>query len=68
MFFAGLYVPLDVMPDGLQRIGELTPLGAAVQSMQLASDGSWPAWSLLAVLLAWAVASNLLALRLFTWE
>ena len=68
MFFAGLYVPLDVMPDVLRRIGELTPLGAAVQAMQEASIGDWPSAGHLLVLLAWGVGASVLALRLFTWE
>ncbi len=68
MFFAGLWVPLDVLPDLLRQIGELTPLGAAVQAMSEASVGDWPSTSRLVVLVAWAVGSSALALRLFAWE
>ncbi len=68
MFFAGLYVPLDVLPDTLRQIGELTPLGAAVQAMSEASIGDWPSASHLLVLGSWAVGSSVLALRLFKWE
>ena len=57
MFFAELWMPREVMPPTLQRIGEFTPLGAAVQTMQDAAVGLWPQLAHIAVLLAYAAAA-----------
>jgi len=34
MFFAGLWVPQQVMPPVLRDISDYTPLGASVQAIQ----------------------------------
>jgi ABC-2 type transport system permease protein len=68
MFFAGLWVPREAMPDTLNRIGDFTPLGAGVQAMQDAWNGSWPDWLHLAVMAAFAIGASLAAARLFRWE
>jgi ABC-2 type transport system permease protein len=68
MFFAGLWVPREAMPDTLNRIGDFTPLGAGVQAMQDAWNGSWPDLLHLAVMAAFAIGASLAAARLFRWE
>ena len=68
MFFAGLWGPQATMPAALRRIGDDTPLGAAVTALQHSMAGQWPPASSLAVLAAYAAALALLAWRLFRWE
>jgi ABC-2 type transport system permease protein len=68
MFFAGLWVPREAMPDLLRRIGDFTPLGAGVQAMQDAWSGAWPEPLHLAVMAAVAIGASLAAARLFRWE
>jgi ABC-2 type transport system permease protein len=68
MFFAGLWMPQATMPAGLRRIGDDTPLGAAVSALQHSMAGQWPPASGLAILAGYALAFALLAGRLFRWE
>lgn len=67
-FFAGLWIPRDSMSDVLRTISDLTPLGAAVQSLQDATAGHWPQLLHLVVMLAWTVLAGALAARFFRWE
>jgi ABC-2 type transport system permease protein len=68
MFFAGLWVPREAMPETLRRIGDFTPLGAGVQAMRDAWNGAWPDPLHLAVMAAFAIGASLAAARLFRWE
>jgi ABC-2 type transport system permease protein len=68
MFFAGLWVPQATMSAPLRRVGEDTPLGAAVSALQHSMAGQWPSASGLALLAGYAVVFGLLAWRLFRWE
>ncbi|MGB2950641.1 MAG: ABC transporter permease [Rhodococcus sp. (in: high G+C Gram-positive bacteria)] len=68
MFAAGIYVPIQVLPETLQQIVELTPFGAAAQALGEASTGGWPAWDHLAVLGLWGVVFMATAARWFRWE
>jgi ABC-2 type transport system permease protein len=68
MFTAGIYVPLQVLPDGLRNVIEFTPFGAAGQALNQAAVGDWPSLSHLAVLVVWAVVCMVLAARWFRWE
>jgi ABC-2 type transport system permease protein len=67
MFFAGLWIPLPVMPEPLRRIGELTPLGAGVEALQEAAAGQWLDAGHLAVLVAYIVVLSVGAVRVFRW-
>ncbi|MFC4592075.1 ABC transporter permease [Sphaerisporangium corydalis] len=68
MFAAGVWVPVQVMPDLLRRIVQLTPFGAASQALNQAAAGDWPGWSHLGIMALWAVALIGAAARWFRWE
>ena len=68
LFFAGVYFPRDVMPEGLRRLSDLTPAGAAVQAFQDTWLGAAPSGSSLLVMAAFAVGFSLLATLFFKWE
>ncbi|MFD8572897.1 ABC transporter permease [Streptomyces sp. NPDC057694] len=68
MFCAGVWVPVQAMPDALAHIVELTPFGAAAQALNQAMAGDWPGWSHLLVLAVWAVGLSGAAARWFRWE
>ncbi|MFJ5044889.1 ABC transporter permease [Streptomyces sp. NPDC088719] len=68
MFSAGVWLPVQTMPDTLRRIVEITPLGAASQALEQAASGSWPGWIHLLVLALWTAALGLAAARLFRWQ
>ncbi|MFG3102779.1 ABC transporter permease [Streptomyces sp. NPDC048182] len=68
MFCAGLWVPVQAMPDVLARITGYTPFGAAAQALGRAAAGDWPGWTHLAVLAAWTVLLTAGAARWFRWE
>ena len=67
---SGVFVPVEAFPDWLQQVAWLLPLTHAVSLLQ----GAWLGESWLAhgvdviALLAFAVASALLASRVFRWE
>ena len=68
LFFAGIYLPLEVMPTGLQTFSSWTPAGAAVNALAAAWAGSPPSGSSLLVLLTTTVIAGGLATRFFRWE
>jgi len=67
-FFAGLWVQRPNMPPWLRHISDLTPSGAAVQSLTDSTLGQWPSALHLIVLVVWGVVTSRLAVRLFSWE
>ena len=68
LFFAGIYLPLEVMPDGLRTVSIWTPAGAAVDALSHAWAGTAPTVSSLLVLAATAAMAGGLASRSFRWE
>ncbi|TXS18157.1 MULTISPECIES: ABC transporter permease [unclassified Streptomyces] len=68
MFTAGVWVPVQTMPDLLRRIVEFTPFGAASQALDQAASGNWPGWAHLGVMLVWTAALGAVSTRLFRWE
>lgn len=68
MFFAGVYLPLEIMPTGLQTFSEWTPPGAAAQALSDAWAGATPSATGLLVLAATTVVAGGLATRFFRWE
>jgi ABC-2 type transport system permease protein len=68
LFFAGVYIPLEVMPAGVRAISTYTPSGAAVRAMSAAWSGGAPESSSLVAMAVCAVVTGLLAIRLFRWD
>ncbi|MFZ0627425.1 MAG: ABC transporter permease [Acidimicrobiia bacterium] len=68
LFFAGVYIPLQVMPEGVQTISSYTPAGAAVQALSDSWAGGVPQTSSLLVMAAYAVVAGSLAVWLFRWD
>ncbi|MGX1135541.1 ABC-2 type transport system permease protein [Streptomyces glaucescens] len=68
MFTSGVWLPVSAMPDALQRIVDLTPLGAAAQALDAAAAGDRPGWDHLGVTALWAVLLTAAAGRWFKWE
>lgn len=68
MFVAGVWIPVQSMPDLLQRIVGYFPFGAASQALDQAAEGGWPDWTYLGVTAAWAAALIAAAVRWFRWE
>ena len=68
LFFAGLWTPEQNLSPLLQHIGNYTPLGAAVQAMDAAMQGTFPAARPLLVMAAYAIVFGIAAIKLFRWE
>ena len=68
MFCAGVWAPVQTMPDVLARIVGYTPFGAAAEALNRAAAGDWPGWIHLGVLVAWTVLLTVAASRWFRWE
>jgi ABC-2 type transport system permease protein len=68
MFFAGLFLPIAAMPPLLRHISRAAPLGAAVQALTDATEGSWPRPLQLITLVCYAAGFGAGAVRLFRWE
>jgi ABC-2 type transport system ATP-binding protein len=67
-FFAGLWVPVQLMSRPLRLVSHVTPMGAAVQAMQTAILGHFPSAQSLLVLAAWALVFGTAAVSEFRWE
>ena len=69
LFFAGVWLPREVMPPALRTVSDLTPLGAAVHAMDISMlKGQFPPAESLLVMAAWAVIFGWLSVRMFRWE
>ncbi|MET9294902.1 ABC transporter permease [Streptomyces sp. NPDC003077] len=68
MFTAGVWIPVQAMPETLRSIVHLTPFGAASEALNRAAGGAWPAWTDLGVTGLWAVLLGAAAVRWFRWE
>ncbi|MFI1418778.1 ABC transporter permease [Streptomyces sp. NPDC020731] len=68
MFCAGVWLPVEAMPDVLADIVGWTPFGAAAQALNEAAAGDWPGWGHLGVLAVWTVLLTVAAARWFRWE
>jgi ABC-2 type transport system permease protein len=68
LFFAGLWVPIAVLPVQIRDVSAWTPLGAAVRAIQDAIQTGFPPAGSLLTLVAYAVVAGVLAVRFFRWE
>ena len=68
MFTAGIWMPVQAMPDWLREIVVLTPLGAASEALNSSLLGQAPHLVDLAVMIGWTVVLSLIAVRTFRWE
>ncbi|WGX98314.1 ABC transporter permease [Nocardioides sp. L-11A] len=68
LFTAGVWLPVQVMPDALREIVVLTPLGAASEALAEAMAGDFPDLRHLLVVAAWAGVLWLVSVRTFRWE
>jgi ABC-2 type transport system permease protein len=74
MFLAGVYFPSDQMSPTLQRIGDYTPLGAALHAVRDTWMGLDPRslgmglLAYLGIMAGYAVVAGLVATRFFRWE
>jgi ABC-2 type transport system permease protein len=68
LFFAGVWVPQQVMASWLLDIAKWTPTGAAVHALQSAMHGTFPPTQSLLVLFAYTVVFGVLSVRFFRWE
>lgn len=67
LFFAGVWLPLPLLPDVVQTISAYTPVGAASQAMAAGWYGQELPGLELAVMAAWTVLGVPLAAKLFRW-
>ncbi|MEE6287739.1 ABC transporter permease [Georgenia sp. MJ173] len=68
LFFAGLWLPIALMPDVLETIATFTPLGAASQVLTTAWFGGATPWLELAVMAGYAVVVYPLTAKVFRWS
>jgi ABC-2 type transport system permease protein len=68
LFFAGLWIPQPMMSAGLRNISDYTPVGASVQALQSAVQGSFPPAAPLLIMVGYAIVFGILAVRSFKWE
>ncbi|MFF2064016.1 ABC transporter permease [Streptomyces sp. NPDC058200] len=68
MFTAGVWLPVQTMPESLRHIVEFTSFGAASEALDQAMRGGWPGWDHLGVTALWAVLLTWAAARWFRWE
>lgn len=68
LFFAGVWMPKERMPEVLGRIADFTPLSATMDALRATWEGSAPQTLDLAVLVAITVVVGTVAARVFRWE
>jgi ABC-2 type transport system permease protein len=68
MFLAGVWMPSNQMSPGLQKIGNLTPLGSALHALRDSWQGVDPRLEYLGIMAAWMIVAAGLAARFFRWD
>lgn len=68
LFFAGVWMPLPLLPQAVQDISLVTPLGAASQALAAGWYEHTVPTSALLVMAAWTVVCVPVAARLFRWR
>lgn len=68
LFFAGVWLPLPIMPEAVQQIAVWTPLGAGSQAMLAGWVGDGVPVQELLVMAGWTVVLVPVAARVFRWR
>ena len=68
LFFSGVYIPWNVMPELMRRIGDFTPMGAGIQAIRAAWLGQDVRPLHLVIMAAYAVVASVAAARFFRWS
>jgi ABC-2 type transport system permease protein len=68
LFFAGLWIPRELMSQTLQTLSDFTPLGAAVQAMTDSWYGTTPSLLHIGVMVGYTLIVGTAAVRFFKWE
>lgn len=68
LFLGGMAYPLERLPDALRTLAEALPAAALSESVRDVLSGASFPWGSLGVLVVWAIAAPLVAIRSFTWE
>lgn len=68
MFTSGVWLPVQAMPEALQQVVVLSPLGSAASALGDAAAGTFPDPLRLLVLVGWGVVVGAAAVRWFRWE
>jgi ABC-2 type transport system permease protein len=68
LFFAGMWLPRQLMPGVLRGISNYTPLGASVEAISDSMQGQFPPSAPLLVLAGYALVFGFVARRFFRWE
>ena len=68
LFFAGIWLPKEQMPDWLSTFGDFTPLGAFRESLENAFTGASQDPLMLLTLAVTAILAGTVAARVFRWE
>jgi ABC-2 type transport system permease protein len=68
LFLGGMWVPRDVMPDGLRKVSDFSVAGPLAQALKDTWAGQPPQLTHVAVVAAGLLVFGALAVRLFRWE
>lgn len=68
LFLGGMAYPLDKLPSGLQDIAKLLPAAALSETVRAVLTARTVPAEELVVLVVWAIAAPVLAVRFFRWE
>jgi ABC-2 type transport system permease protein len=68
LFLGGMAYPLYRLPSALETFARALPAAALSESVRAAFVGAAFPWGSAGVLLAWAIAAPILAVRYFRWE
>jgi ABC-2 type transport system permease protein len=68
LFFAGMWLPRNLMPEALRRVSDFTPTGAFGQGLVDTLGGHAPSALHPAVMAGWSVVAVIAATRSFRWQ
>ena len=68
LFFAGVYIPWNAMPEFMRAIGDFTPLGATIQAVRAAWVGGDVRPLHLVIMAAYALVAGVAAAKFFRWS